>query len=618
LASARLAFGVAAILFFAQAGPAVAQAPAERPWRVVVLNDGDPTLPAFIAIDRGLRAVLSAPGKHPVDVFYETLDVLRFPEALFERELVAMLAKKYETSGVDAVVAIGISALRFAEKHRDRLWPEAPVLFSGVPPDFLRERRLPPGATGFSRAYDLAGAAEIALRLRPSTRRLVVISGTSEFDRTMAHLARTQLEPYAERVALEYWQDAPIGELLRRVARLGREDAVLYLTIGRDADGHTFTPRAALERLSAASAAPIYGPFETYIGHGIVAGNVYGFETSGKRVGELLHEVLSAPRGAPLPPVSPGESFCIADADQMERFGLSAGGLPPGCELRYTRPSLWREYRWYVVGALLVILAQSALILGLVLQRRGRIRAEGEVRHRRAELAQASRLALAGELTASIAHEINQPLGAILANAGAAEALLRRDPAASEELRAILADIQRADLRASEIIRRVRALVSARPAEREPVDVNATVSEVLAFLQGETTRREVVVHAALAAGLPALLADRVQLQQAVVNLCLNAMEAMMDCAPGERRLGVRTDAADGGGVEIAVSDTGPGIPAEHLKRVFDSFFTTKAHGTGLGLAITHSIVEAHGGRVSAENRAEGGVLFTMTLPASAA
>jgi signal transduction histidine kinase len=596
---------------------ASAQAPTEHPWRVLILNDGDPTLPAFIAIDHGLKASLSAPGRHPVDVFYEALDKLRFPEATFSRELVAMLAKKYDGLPVDAVVAVGLASLEFAEEHRGQLWPKARILFSGAPAEFLSERRLSSATTGFVRGYDLGGTAALAWRLRPSTRRLVVISGSGEFDRAMQRLARTQLEPHAKRLAIEYWQDAPIGEFLRRIGELGPDDAVLYLSVGRDADGRTFVPRDALTTLAAASAAPIYGPFETFIGHGIVAGNVYSFEASGRRLGELVHEVLSAPPGRPLPVVASGESLCMADGDRLERLGLSASQLPPGCEIRFGAPSLWREYRWYVLGALFVILAQAALILGLVLQRRARVKAEGEVRHRRAELAQASRLALAGELTASIAHEINQPLGAILANAGAAEALLRRDPAASEELRAILADIRRADLRASDIIRRVRALVTSRQAEREPVDVNTMVSEVLTFLQGEARRRGVEVDTALTSGLPALYADRVQLQQAVVNLCVNAMEAMGERPSGKRRLGVSTAAGERGGVEIAVSDTGPGIPAEHLKQVFDSFFTTKANGTGLGLAITRSIIEAHEGRISAVNRAEGGALFRMTLPAAA-
>jgi signal transduction histidine kinase len=601
-------------LLAAPAYTAAAQPLPERPWRVVVLNDADPTLPAFIAIDRGLKAALSAPGGHPVDVFHEPLDKLRFPETMFSRELVAMLAKKYEALPVDAVVAVGLASLEFAEQHRERLWPKARILFSGAPVEVLRERRLSSVTTGFVRGYDLGGTAELAWRLRPSTRRLVVISGSGEFDRAMERLARAQLEPHAKRLAIEYWHDAPIAEFVRRIGELGPDDAVLYLSVGRDADGRTFVPRDALKKLAAASAAPIYGPFETFIGHGIVAGNVYSFEASGRRLGELVHEVLSAPPGRPLPAVASGESFCIADGDRLERLGISASRLPPSCEVRFTAPSPWREYRWHALGVLLVILAQFALILGLVLQRRARVKAEGEVRDRRSELAQASRLALAGELTASIAHEINQPLGAILANAGAAEALLRRDPAASHELREILADIRRADLRASEVIRRVRALVTSRQAEREPVDVNTMVSEVLTFLQGEARRRGVVVDTALASGLPALRADRVQLQQAVVNLCVNAMEAMVDRAPGDRRLGVRTAAA-GNGVEIAVSDTGPGISAEHLKRVFDSFFTTKANGTGLGLAITRSIIEAHDGSVSAENHAEGGALFRMTLPA---
>lgn len=612
MTSAKLAFWFAAVLSCADSNPACAQAAPQRPWSLVILNDGDPTLPAFIAIDRALKAALTAPGRHPVDTFYESLDLLRFPEARFELEQVAMLTKKYQATPVDAVVSFGASSLAFAEKHRDRLWPEARIFFSGVPAEYLGGRKLAQSTTGFAVEHDLVGAAELALQLEPSTRRLVVLSGSSDFDRRMARLAKTQLEPKASRLTIEHWEDAPIGEFVRRIAQLGRGDAVLYLSLGRDSHGRTFIPREVLKQLSAASRAPIYGVYETYVGYGMAAGRAHSFEASGRRIGELVHEVLSAPADRPLPPVLAHRALCIADGDQLERLGLSARRLPPDCEIRYTSPSLWREYRWTVLAALAVILAQSALILGLVVQRRGRVRAEGEVRHRRAELAQASRLALAGELTASIAHEINQPLGAILANAGAAEAILRRDPGASEELREILADIRAADVRASEIIRRVRALVTARQAEREPVEANAMVADVLALLRGETLRRGIAVDTAFAPGLPSLMMDRVQVQQAIVNLCLNAMEAMADREG--RRLEVRTAAADGG-VEIAVADKGPGIAPEHLPKVFDSFFTTKPHGTGLGLAITRSIIEAHRGRLSAENRPEGGALFRIVLPA---
>jgi len=546
-------------------------------------------------------------------MFSESLDALRFPQAQLEAEIVALLAKKYATAHVDAVVAVGPAALDFAENHRSRLWPDARIFFQIVPLEKVRDRRLSPTTTGIPVQYDFAGAAELAMALRPTTRRFIVIHGSGDFDRAAADIAKAQLEKFSRRLHTEYWTDASMDTFLRRIAQLDRNDAVLYLSIARDAEGRTFTPRDVVDRLAAASPAPIYGSFETYIGHGIVAGNVYSYEARGRRMANLVQEALSAPT-EPIPLVTMMSS-CIADATQLKRFGMAESDLPPGCEIRFASPSLWREYRWYVVGALLALLAQAALILGLIFQRRGRRKAEQEARDRRSELTQASRLALAGEVTASIAHEINQPLGAILANAGAAEALLRRGMVSVDELHAIIADIKQADLRASEVIRRVRALVSSRESEHKAEDLNSTISDVLTFVQGEAERRGVIIDAALAPEMPRLVMDRVQLQQAIVNLCINAMDAMAETARERRRLGVRTGVRVEGGVEIVVTDTGPGIPPDQLPRLFESFFTTKAQGMGLGLSISRSIVEAHDGTLSAENIDGGGARFRIVVPA---
>jgi signal transduction histidine kinase/ABC-type uncharacterized transport system substrate-binding protein len=600
----------------AQANVPIERAAADRPWRVLILNDGDPTLPAFVTMDRALRATLTAPGRHPLEIFHQSLDMLRFPPAQFETELVALMEKQFAAIGIDAVVAFGGAALDFAEKHATRIWPEARIVFSGLPIEALRSRRLGPNTTGFPRRSDYAGVADLALRLQPSLQRLVVISGSGSYERTEIVVVREQLASVAKRIAVEYWQERPMNELLQRVAALGRNDAVLYVGIGRDAEGRVFAQAEAVRPLSAASGAPVYGSVETFIGRGAAAGMVYSFEMRGQRLGELVDQVLAS-RPAPVPPpVLTEPPACMADARQLERFGLDADRLPPGCDVRFIGPSLWRDYGWYVLGAMLVIALQAVLITALLVQRRRRVKAEGEVREHRAELAQASRLALAGELTASIAHEINQPLGAILVNAGAAEALLRRDPTASHELRQILADIRSDDLRASEIIRRVRALVTTRQAEREPVDINAIVADVALFLRSEAERRGIVIETSLASGLPTLLIDRVQVQQAIVNLCINAMEAMSDCAAERRRLMVRTEAGTAS-VEVTIADSGPGISPQHLPHLFNSFFTTKADGTGLGLAITRSIVETHGGTVSARNREGGGAEFRMRLPAFA-
>jgi PAS domain S-box-containing protein len=230
-------------------------------------------------------------------------------------------------------------------------------------------------------------------------------------------------------------------------------------------------------------------------------------------------------------------------------------------------------------------------------------------------LAHAGRLALVGELTASIAHEINQPLGAILSNAEAAELVLASESPSLEEVRMILADIRRDDLRASEVIQRIRALLRKRKADLQPVDVNETVLEVLRLVRGESGRRDVAVETELAFDLPLVRVDKIQLQQILLNLILNGMEAMADSAGG-KQLKVCTAQDECGSVLVAVSDEGPGIGPDRLHRLFEPFFSTKQEGMGLGLSIARSLVEAHGGRIWADNNPGGGTTFRFKIPSS--
>jgi PAS domain S-box-containing protein len=244
------------------------------------------------------------------------------------------------------------------------------------------------------------------------------------------------------------------------------------------------------------------------------------------------------------------------------------------------------------------------------------ITARKQAEEARRELAHAGRLALMGELTASIAHEINQPLGAILTNAVAAEMMLEASAPALDQVRDILADIRKDDQRASEVIRRLRTLLSNRQMEIQPVDVNEVSSDVVLLVRAEARRRGITVASEPAADLPHVRGDKVHLQQVLLNLVLNGMDAMGDM-PGERRLTLRTGVKEHGSVEIAVTDTGHGILPDRFPRLFDPFFSTKKDGLGLGLSIARSLVEAHGGRIWAENNPEGGATFRFALPANA-
>jgi C4-dicarboxylate-specific signal transduction histidine kinase len=230
-----------------------------------------------------------------------------------------------------------------------------------------------------------------------------------------------------------------------------------------------------------------------------------------------------------------------------------------------------------------------------------------------AELARVMRFSTAGELTASIAHEINQPLGSILTNAETADAILQSPSPDISELKDIVKDILQDDRRASEVIRRMRSLLTKAPFELKRLDLNEVARESIEFLSTLAIGRKVeLVNVITPKELP-ILGDRIQLQQVILNLVVNGIDAMKG-TPGENRvINIRTSRHETF-AELSVSDRGSGIPEGNLKEVFDPFFTSKAEGMGMGLSISRTIIEAHHGLISAKNRDHGGASFRVKLP----
>jgi C4-dicarboxylate-specific signal transduction histidine kinase len=243
-----------------------------------------------------------------------------------------------------------------------------------------------------------------------------------------------------------------------------------------------------------------------------------------------------------------------------------------------------------------------------------RKQAELDSELQRQELTHLTRVGILGELSGALAHELNQPLTAILSNAQAVQRLLLREPLDMEELSTALQDIVDADRRAGAVIHRLHALLKKGEPQFRPLDVNAIVAEVLDLAHSDFIAREVTVASRPRLDLPLVRGDRVQLQQLLLNLIINACEAMAAIDPKERVLTIMTAFGDDRTVEIAVLDRGTGIPADLQCRLFEPFITTKKHGLGLGLSICRSIVAAHGGRVWAVNNPERGTTFFVSLP----
>jgi len=583
------------------------------PWRVVLLLGADSALPAMQQFDRAMREVIQREAPGGVTFFTDTIDAIRFDYTGIAPEFLALQRKKYTGQPADLIVGVGPNLGGAVRDQRESLWPGTPVLISAIDAATFDRSSTPQGAVHQFWQYDIDGTLDLIEALQPRARRLVLVGGSGEFD---LEITARVLERARQRSRFdtEVWAVLEIEELRNRLSTLGTDTAVFFTMMTRDANGRTGFPRDALSQLAEVSGAPIYGLFGSFFDFGATAGSVLDFEAMGRITGELGVALLSGRAREVRDTVVP--SRCVADLARLERFGLSVQALPVGCELRNAPRSLWTDYRGFVLASGAVVALQALTIGGLLLQRQGRLQAELDAGVHRTELARAMRFAAMGELTASIAHEINQPLGAILSNADAAVLLLRGGAATPEALSEILADIRRDDLRATEVIRRLRALLEKHEVEHAPMALHPALRDTVALLEPEARLRGVSVELALDAANDTMIGDPIQLQQVVLNLAMNAMDAMESTPASDRRLAISTS-ADGDAIEMTVADRGPGIPASRRDSVFQSFYTTKTHGMGLGLPIVRAIVGAHDGTILIEERSGGGALVRVRLPRAA-
>ena len=584
---------------------------------VLVLVGRDSQQPAYVQFMSGFRAGLNARGgEDRLQLYTEFFDLTRFPHAEHMMRMRQFLQEKYAATRIDLLISTSPHVLDFVLKHRDALFPNVPYIFAFVTTYELPARRLPNDVIGILERFDFAKTLEMAQRLQPQARRVVVVSGAGAYDKMFEGLARRELQVNDRGLEFNYLSGLPLGRLLGEVAHLTRDTIVLFLPVMRDGTGEFFRSEDVLQKVAAASGAPVYSVFGSYFGHGIVGGHIISFEAAGDQTAAVALRLLSGERPEQLGTALGPEGSYLADIRQLQRWNLDESQLPAGTVVHFREPSVWATYRWHITAAALVIIVQTMLIAALILQRRQRRIAEVEVQHQRTELAQASRLAALGELSASIAHEVNQPLGAISSNADAVELLLDADPPKLEDAKRVLLDLKTANQRASDVVRRIRGLLRKRELALESYDLNAAAAEVVRLLDTDAVARGVDVLAEYGS-LPVVRGDRLQFQQVLLNLVGNGMDAMAGTPAGLRQLRVRTSRNEDGDVAIAVADTGGGIDAADMSRLFDSFFTTKKEGMGLGLALCRSIVQAHGGRIWAENRPGGGATFSFVLPVDA-
>ena len=585
---------------------AVAQGPPHR--TVLTIHLGGVSFPSNPILDEGNRQVLAA--RSDVDYFTEYLDSERFDAEESSQALSDYIRRKYRGRKIDLVIAMTDPVRRFVLDHREELFPDAPIVTTGasVPDDETRTAGA--GLTGVTIGTAYAETLNLVLKLHPSTHDVFVVAKGSD-ERTM-EAVKASLNGVFPGVRLTYLVENTVSALLTRVKAARPGSVILYIWHSQNEPGQLVYADQVARLVAQASSVPVYGTSDLYIGTGIIAGVVRGTRETGIRVGEMALRILDGARAQDIP-IEPARLVSVFDWRAMQRWGVDESRLPPGSVVNFRGPSLWRDYRRQVLAVLGGLAVQSLLIVGLLYQRRARRKAEVESRRNLELAADANRRVAMTALTGSIAHDLSQPLNSILHNTKAASMLVGSNRATPEVLQEILRDIHTADVRATEIIQRHRTMIRSRELDKRPIDIHTVVRESLALVAHDMRTRQIQSDVRLPAAPCLIEGDHVLLQQVLVNLVINAMDAMAQTPPARRRLTVQNDVSQDS-VEVSVCDAGSGLPAESDRRLFEPFVTTKANGMGIGLTIAQTIVEAHSGKIEAHNNPDGGATFTVTLP----
>ncbi|MGB8568121.1 MAG: ABC transporter substrate binding protein [Pseudolabrys sp.] len=455
---------------------------------VLLLDQSYAGLPFNTALATAVRLTLNAGSRVPISFYVEHLDANRFFGSDYEESILSFFRKKYRDKAIDVVVVVGSSALNFVSRRRGELWPNVPVVFAAIDEATIAKVTLPPNVTGVTMQLTLQDMVRTATIVVPDLKRIAIVGDPLERQTFYRHFL-DEIQTVTSQYEIINLMNFSMGELKRRLGNLPDATAVIYTGIYYDNEGVSHVPAEPL----------------------------------GQRAAQFVQRILNGENVSDLP-VAKVASPLIFEWPALQRWGISEKSLPPGSEILFRSQTAWEQYRAYILAVIAAILIQSALISWLLYEHWRRRRAEILARNTLSELTHVNRMATVGQLSASIAHEVRQPLSAILANAQAALRWLEKDNVA--EVREGLNGIVTDGHRASDIIKNLRAMFKNDVQEKTFVDINKLILSVLALVQIDLQNQKIELKTQLDDRIPEVLGNQVHLQQVILNLVMNAIESM--------------------------------------------------------------------------------------------
>ena len=615
--------------------------PPRRP-SVLILDQEVLTRPAMTEFMEGFRAEFLTPGSSiSPEIFVETMDLSRLagPNTDISRSA-DWLLEKYRDQRLDFLIATTEKSLKFLISKREKLAPDAWIITIERFGDVPNSAREIPRFLKLKSSETNAGNLALALQLFPATRRVAYVATTFPHrNSTIASEARMRSEATSKGLEFVSLLDLSLDELKTRLKQLPPDTVVHYQGVYVDSNGQRMVPAEVVEQLCHISENPIFAGLDTHIGRGIVGGMCVEVRSTGRRVASMMRDCIEGNSAS----VYGMPEVAILDARALRRFGVPYGRISPGSEIRFLDLGFWELYGRQTLVGLLVLIFQAGLIVALVVQLRRRRSAEQTIRIQTEKLEQASRLSTLGQYAASLAHELGQPLGAILNNVEAAAHLLKNDPQSHlEELREIIHDIAADDRRAGLVLDGIRQMVRRQQLTMRPMDLQTMLRNAMLLAKPRLDVERIAVNVACELQRPMISGDEILLQQAVLNLVNNSVDAIIAFATktasgnfleakagsnGKERLlrgtiqfvirgAVPSDQQDSEmRIELVIVDNGGGIESSEVNSVLEPFFTTRSAGLGIGLSVVQSIMDQHEGRMTLQNRSGTGLTVILSFPA---
>ena len=601
----------AGIIFFLMALFACQVALAAEHKRVMLFHSFGQDFKPWSEYAKDIRAELKRQSPWPLDIIENSLVTARFSDENPEAPFVEYLSALFANRPLDVVVSIAAPAADFVQRHRRRLFPTTPMVLTAVDQRRVQYSNLTGNDVAVAVNINYLSAFENILQVLPDTKDVIVVVGTSPIEKFWKEAIGKQASPLTNRIKLSWTDELPFEELLKQASALPPHTAIFWELMIVDAAGVVHEGNLPLERLHAVANVPIFSYDESFFGNGIVGGPLLLVADTSRLTATVAIRILKGEKAGDIKVSSVEFSAPRFDWGQMQRWGINEKNLPPASEILFRDPTVWEQYRAHILAVTAAILIQAALIFWLLYEHWRRQRAEILARNTMSELSHVNRLATAGQLSASIAHEVNQPLAGIVANAQAALRWLEK--ANVGEVREGLKRIVSEGHRASDIITNLRAMFKSDVQEKPLVDINKLVLSVLALVRIDLQKHEIKLQTQLDDRIPQVLGNQVQLQQVISNVVVNAIELMGSSQT--RALRIKTELSQSNTeVQVSIEDTGTGVKSSDVAQLFKPMFTTKARGMGMGLSICQSIIENHDGRIWVSPGATGGSIFQFELP----